>query len=178
MKTFFKIMDGFTRGVDRCVSFSFWIAAILLFFLGPIAFYEVIVRKIGYPTTWTFHILVYGQLFMIWFGVAYTQKVRGHVTVDIVTMLLPIPFRVAARILSSCICQVITIILVWQCWVMITRSYRYKLVTTEEFLHPVYWLQIPTIIGAILLFLVFFCQTYKDIKWLITREGMPEDIEE
>lgn len=160
--------------VDQCVSYSYWIAAGLLFLLGPIAFYEVIMRKLGHPTTWTFHILVYSQLFMIWFGVAYTQKVRGHVSVDIITMYLPLKLRVAARVFSYTICQIICIILVWQSFVMVKRSYVYELMTTEEFLHPVYWLQIPTLIGAVLLFLVFFFQTYDDIEWLIKGEVKPK----
>ena len=173
MKTFRSIMDKLIAAVDRCVTFSFWAAAVLLFFLGPIAFYEVVVRKLGHPTTWTFHILVYSQLFMIWFGVPYTQKVRGHVEVDIITRLLPLTVRIITRIFAYLVCQAISIILVWQSWVMIKRSYVYELMTTEEFLHPVYWLQIPTFIGAIFLFLVFFCQTYKDVNWLFTREGPP-----
>lgn len=173
MKTLQMIMEGITSVVDRCVTFSYWVASGLLFLLGPIAFYEVIVRKLGHPTTWTFHILVYCQLFMIWFGVAYTQKVRGHVSVDIVTMHLPLILRVISRVFSYVVCMVISFVLFWQSLIMVRRSYLYELMTTEEFLHPVYWLQIPTVIGSLLLFLVFFCQTYSDVKWLITREGEP-----
>jgi uncharacterized membrane protein YqhA len=49
--------------------------------------------------------------------------------------------------------------------------------TVEEIHHPVYWIQIPVIIGAVFLFLVFLRQLLSDIQWLITREGEPEDIQ-
>jgi uncharacterized membrane protein YqhA len=59
---------------------------------------------------------------------------------------------------------------------MVKRSYSYNLMTTEEFLHPVYWLQIPVVIGAILLFFVFFSQMLDDINWLATRKDSPKDL--
>ncbi len=170
-----SIMDSIFKGVDRLVSASFWLAAGLLFLLGPIGFYEVIVRKLGYPTTWTFHTLIYCQLFMIWFGVAYTQKVRGHVCVDILTGYLPLTWRIITRVGAYSVSLIISLILVWQSCVMTNRSYTLELMTTEEFLHPVYWLQIPTVIGAVLLSLTLFQQIYNDIRWLSNREGNPEN---
>ncbi|MCD6152752.1 MAG: TRAP transporter small permease [Syntrophobacterales bacterium] len=176
MKTLLEIISIIHRGIDRCVSAGQWIALVFVFLLGPIAFYEVVVRKLGHPTTWSFHILVYIQLFMIWFGIAYTQKVRGHVSVDIITRLLPLTTRVVTRIFAHIVCEVITIVLIWESCVMVKRSYGYHLMTTEEFLHPVYWLQIPVVIGAVLLFFVFFSQMCDDIKWLVTGKGSPEDL--
>jgi TRAP-type C4-dicarboxylate transport system permease small subunit len=176
MKTLREITGSIHRGIDWCVSAGQWIALVFVFLLGPIAFYEVVVRKLGHPTTWSFHILVYIQLFMIWFGIAYTQKVRGHVSVDIITRLLPLTVQVVTRIFAHLVCEIISIILIWESCVMVKRSYSYNLMTTEEFLHPVYWLQIPVVIGAILLFFVFFSQMLDDINWLATRKDSPKDL--
>jgi TRAP-type C4-dicarboxylate transport system permease small subunit len=172
-----KVLDSFYKYVDSLAYLSGIIAAILLFLLGPLAFYEVIVRKMGSPTSWVFHILCYIQIFMIWFGLAYGQKLRGHVTVDIVTIHLPLVIQVISRIVSTFLCLVIIGILCWQGWRLVYRSYTLKMMTVEEIYHPVYWIQIPVIIGAVFLFLVFLRQFLSDIQWLITREGEPEDIQ-
>lgn len=171
-----KALDRFYRSVDRLSYFCGVVAAALLFLLGPLAFYEVVVRKMGSPTTWVFHILCYIQIFLIWFGLAYGQHVRGHVSVDIVTRLLPLKTRVITRIGSTFLCLIITAILCWQGLRLVHRSYTIKLMTVEEIHHPVYWIQIPVLIGAVFLFLVFLRQIISDIKWLITAEGEPEDI--
>ncbi len=171
-----KGLDICHRSIARLSHFCGVFAAILLFLLGPLAFYEVVARKLGSPTTWIFHILCYIQIFIIWFGLAYGQNVRGHVSVDLLTRLLPLKIQVITRLGSSFLCLVISAILCWQGWRLIHRSYTLKVMTVEEIHHPVYWIQIPVLIGAVLLALVFLCQLMSDIRWLITREGMPEDI--
>lgn len=172
-----KTLNKLYKSIDRISYLCGLVGAILLFFLGPLAFYEVVVRKMGHPTTWAFHILCYIQIFLIWFGLAYGQSVRGHVSVDLVTRLLPLKMQVITRIVSTFLCLVISTILCWQGWRLVHRSYTIKLMTVEEIHHPVYWIQIPVIIGAVLLFLVFLRQLLSDIQWLITREGEPEDIQ-
>ncbi|MBW1716275.1 MAG: TRAP transporter small permease [Deltaproteobacteria bacterium] len=172
-----NVLDRFYRSIDRLSYLCGIVAAILLFLLGPLAFYEVVVRKMGSPTTWIFHILCYIQIFLIWFGLAYGQKVRGHVSVDLVTRLLPLKTQVITRIVSTFLCLVISTILCWQGWRLVHRSYTIKLMTVEEIHHPVYWIQIRVVIGAVFLFLVFLRQLISDIQWLITREGEPEDIQ-
>jgi TRAP-type C4-dicarboxylate transport system permease small subunit len=172
-----KGLDIFYRSIARLSHFCGIFAAILLFTLGPLAFYEVVARKMGSPTTWIFHILCYIQIFIIWFGLAYGQNVRGHVSVDLVTRLLPIKMQVIVRIGSSFLCLLISAILCWQGWRLVRRSYQIKIMTVEEIHHPVYWIQIPVLIGGVFLFLVFLSQLASDIQWLITRKGMPQDIE-
>ena len=173
---FSKGLDKFYKTVDMSVHFFGVFAAVLLFLLCPIAFYEVVVRKLGSPTVWAFHVLSYMQIFIIWFAIAYTQKNRGHVSVDLVTMYLPLRLRVITRVISSFICMLISGLLCWQGWRLVWRSYSNKLMTVEELHHPIYWIQIPVVIGAVLLFLVFIRQILADIQWLATLEGKPEDI--
>ena len=152
------------------------ISGALLFCLCPIALYEVIARKLGSPTTWAFHVLGYIQIFLIWFGMAFTQKVRGHVSVDLITIYLPKKFRVICRILSSFFCLILSGILCWQGWRLVHRSYTTNQMTVEELHHRVFWIQIPVIIGAALLFVIFLLQIFEDSKWLVTKMGEPDEL--
>jgi C4-dicarboxylate transporter DctQ subunit len=171
-----KGLDSCSKYIDRLHYLCGIIAAILLFLLGPLAFYEVVVRKMGSPTSWVFHILCYIQMLMIWLGLAYGQKVRSHVSVDLVTRLMPLKIQVITRIVSTFLCLVISALLCWQGWRLVHRSYTMKIMTVEEIYHPIYWIQIPVVIGAVLLFLVFLRQLISDIQWLITRGDEPKDL--
>jgi len=171
---FSRVLNRFCSAIDATVHFFGVFAGILLFVLTPIACYEVVVRKMGSPTIWAFHILSYIQIFMIWFGIAYTQKVHGHVCVDLVTMHLPLTFRVICRVVSSLLCILLSLVLCWKGWSLVWRSYSNHLMTVEELHHPLYWIQIPLVIGAILLVLIFARQLFADIQWLVTKEGKPE----
>ena len=171
MNKLLSISKGIKYFVDLCVDISFWGAMILLLLLGPVAFYEVIVRKIGHPTSWTFTVLTYMELIIIWLGVAYTQKVRGHVNVDIIVMHLPRTAQVVVRIFAYTLSSVVVFILMWETFVMVLRSYTLDLRTTEEFLHPIWWIQVPTLVGSVLLFLVLVCQVCSDVYSLAKMEG-------
>jgi len=174
-----KISFGFKKffvGLDWSINVCGAIAGLLLLCLCPIALYEVIVRKLGTPTVWAFHILGYIQIFIIWLAMAYTQKVRGHVAVDLVTIYLPLKYRLFCRVLSSFFCLILSAILCWQGWRLVLRSYLTRQMTVEELHHPVYWVQIPVIIGAVLLFLIFGRQLISEIRWCVTKEGLPKDI--
>jgi TRAP-type C4-dicarboxylate transport system permease small subunit len=170
-----RAVNAFCRYIDRLSCVSGKIACIMLLVLCPLAFYEVVARKAGYPTTWTFHLLGYVQICIIWFGLAEVQKTRGHVTVDLVTRLLPLKLRVITRVVMTFLCAVLSAILLWQGWKLVERSYSIRLMTTEEIHHPVYWIQIPVVIGAGLLFLVFVRQNIADIKLLIYGDGQVDD---
>lgn len=165
-----KALNKFYKSIDRLSYLCGIVAGIMLFLLGPLAFYEVVVRKMGYPTTWIFHILCYIQIFIIWFGLSYGQSMHAHVSVDIITRLLPLKTQVITRIVSNFLCLVICTILCWQGWRLVHRSYTMKIMTVEEIHHPVYWIQIPVVIGAVFLFLVFLRQLISDIQQLTTGE--------
>jgi TRAP-type C4-dicarboxylate transport system permease small subunit len=174
---FNQAMNKFNRSLDIVVYYSGLLGAFLLFLLGPIAFYEVIARKMGSPTIWAFHVLCYFQSLLIWFGLGYGQKLRAHISVDIFTRLLPLKLQLITRIVASFLSLILSIILTWQAWRMVYRSYTLELMTTEELYLPVYLLQLPTVIGSAILTLVFFQQILKDIQWLVNREGIPEGLE-
>ncbi len=171
---FSRVLNRFCNAIDVIVHFFGVLSGILLFILTPIACYEVVVRKMGSPTSWAFHILRYIQIFIIWFGIAYTQKVYGHVCVDLVTVHLPLRLRVICRVVSSFLCILLSLVLCWKGWCLVWRSYSNHLMTVEELHHPLYWIQIPLVIGAILLVLIFARQLFADIQWLVTKEGKPE----
>jgi len=170
-------MNGFYRSVDGLSHLCGKAAGMSLLLLGPIAFYEVVMRKMGQPTNWTFHILGYIQIYIIWFGLADVQTIRGHVSVDLVTRLLPLKMQLIARIISTSLCLVLSAVLSWQGWRMVFRSYTINLMTTEELHHPVYWIQIPVVIGAAVLFLVLLRQNISDIRYLVTGEGNLENMQ-
>lgn len=164
----FKIYDFYCNAVDRAAYSFGLLAAFLLFLLCPIAIYEVVSRKIGYPSSWVFQVLVYIQLFMIWFGIAYTQKRKGHVSVDLVTMHLSEKMQTISSAASSFTCAILSAILTWQGFKMVLCNYSACLMTVDEIHHPVYWIQIPVVLGSFLLLLVFIRQLSSEINKILS----------
>ena len=155
----FKALDNAQRLGSGAAKASGRLAAAFLLALTLVAFYEVIVRKMGHPTTWTFPVICLLQLGLIWFGLPYCQDRGGHVSVDLVTRLLPSRGQTLCRVLSACVSTLLCLVLVWQGGRMVLRSHANAIMTTGSIQIPACWVQTPLLIGSSLLFLLFLVQT-------------------
>jgi C4-dicarboxylate transporter DctQ subunit len=65
------------------------IAGFFIVIVAIIATYEVLSRKVGYPTTWTFDISIYLVIWATLLGGGYTELKNGHVGMELIQKGFP-----------------------------------------------------------------------------------------
>jgi TRAP-type C4-dicarboxylate transport system permease small subunit len=99
---------------------SLWfarLAALILVGIGIMTFCDVFARYfLNRPFTFTVEVTQLLMGMVIWLGVGLTTHDTRHITVDVVTMRLPVRLRAVLEILVSAVGFVILVLMVWQMW--------------------------------------------------------------
>ncbi len=173
-------MDGPSavgRGIDRLSGFFGVIAGLLIFEIAFVAFYEVALRKAGYPTMWAFDVTVWSQISLAFLGMAYTQRERGHVNVDVLTCRMPIKAQVILRMVIYGLCMLMSSVILWQGVVFVLRAYASGQIAPEMTRIPIWWVQWPIPLAGLLLLLQFGRQLGQDAGWVLGgSRGVPEGL--
>ncbi|MCL0066236.1 TRAP transporter small permease [Dehalococcoidia bacterium] len=139
-------------------------AGLALLAMGFITFYEVVVREMGAPTVWAFHVVEYMQICLVFLGLPFAQRAGKHAVIDIIEKKLALKARLWMHIVSSILCLVVSCLFLWGSWSMVWGSYSGGTMTTGFIRHQLFYIQIPPLIGGLLLVLVFLQQIAGDMK--------------
>jgi len=162
-----KILSAVGDGIDRLSGFFGILAALIMLELAFVVSYEVVVRKLGHPTSWTFDISNWSQLALIFLALAYTQRDRSHVRVDLLVRLLPLKAQVSLRIVTYILSAIVAFIFLWQGMRLVWDSYSTNMMTREMTRIPQWWVQWPIPLGGLILLLQLLKHIAVDVAWLI-----------
>lgn len=85
---------GFLKEINEWVSNVFvWIGGIALILMTAISCLNMGLRMMGFPMAGIYDLVCYLGALVAALPLAYTQLKKGHVAVDIVTLLLPVQVR-------------------------------------------------------------------------------------
>lgn len=70
------------------------------------------------PIPGTMEISSYLLALFVLTGLAYTQQIKGHVRVEMITSRLPEKVRTVLDIITTLLCLFIVVVLIWQGWVL------------------------------------------------------------
>lgn len=137
--TFFGLLSGFG-----------------ILFMGLILTYEVIMRGFFHsPTVWVMNVSIYIFIWCMLIGSAYTLMLGKHVRIDLIFDKFPKKMQLYVDVITSIMGVIFCVIVVKQGWSMVATSIRLHRLT-DNLLHiPVWWTQIPLVIGFVLLALQF-----------------------
>jgi len=107
-------LDRFER-INNSTSKGFnWVAGGALVAIMLLTCADVILRSFGRPIPGTFEVVGFLCVVVIAFAIAYTQILRGHISVEIVVSRLPQRARAAVSAITCLFCLVFFILLAWQ----------------------------------------------------------------
>lgn len=110
----FETMKKVFRQVNRFIA---GIGAWFLIFLMLMTAADVVARDVfNAPLPGTVELSQYMLAVFILLGLAYTQQVKAHVAVSLLTTRLSPSFQFLFNIISTLLCLFISCILVWQGW--------------------------------------------------------------
>lgn len=130
---------------------------------------NILVRTVGDPIRGTFELMGYGGAVVTALALAYTQKRRGHIAVDVLINRFPPRLRKALNSFNDAACAVFFAILTWQLF----RKADGFVQTGEvsETLRVVFYPFTYTVaVGCGILALVFTLSLIRD---LLAEESMP-----
>jgi TRAP-type C4-dicarboxylate transport system permease small subunit len=162
--------------IDGASTFFGHIAALLMVITAVIITYEVIVRKLGHPTTWTFDFSIWFQLATIFFGLGYTQRLRANIQVDLFARRLSIRQQVGLRIFGYTIGVIAMGLMTWQGAVMVFDAIATNQMTREMTRIPAWWTMWMIPLGSLIVTLQLLRQLAWDVAWL--RRGTGGTLEE
>lgn len=88
---------GFLKRINEWLSNVFlWMGGIALVAMTSISCINMGLRMMGVPIAGIYDLVCYLGALVAAFPLAYTQIKKGHIAVDIVSLLLPVPIRRAA----------------------------------------------------------------------------------
>lgn len=162
--------------IDRASDFSGYLASFIMVVTAIIITYEVVVRKLGNPTTWTFDFSNWFQLALVFFGLAYTQRQRANIQVDLFARRFPIRRQVGLRIFGYAIGVITMGLMAWQGTVMVLDAIATNQMTREMTRIPAWWTMWVIPLGSLAVTLQLLRQMAWDIAWL--RYGTGGTLEE
>lgn len=165
-------MDCIANAIDKFNDLMGKIGALLALPLVVVVFYEILMRyAFDSPTVWGFEmtLFIYGVNYML--GLAMTERLGGHVSVDVVTMHL----KPRAKALLAIISYAVFFVPTWLCMVIWTCKYSFNSVRMLErnptsWNPPVWPIKLLMALGVVMLFLqglaslIRLIQTYRGLK--------------
>lgn len=132
--------------------------------------YGVLMRYVLHlPSGWVLGVNEYTTGAIVFLGLSYVQRQRGHVRVDLVVRRLP---QKAEQILAVCgsIAGVVYIAtLTWRSWFMAYSSFRHGIMTLGIVSFPLYWPQLIFTFGLALFVLQLIRSVIIDARTLLTK---------
>jgi len=104
----------FISVVGNLSRLSGWISAAMIVAAVAITCQMIFVRSVlNLSTTWQTELVVYLMVAATLLGLPYVQQLRGHVNVDLIPLLLPMPFRKALFVITLSLSLVIIAVMVY-----------------------------------------------------------------
>jgi TRAP-type C4-dicarboxylate transport system permease small subunit len=111
--------EGFKKGIHRVNRFIAIVGACFLIPLMILTAGDVVGRDVfNHSIPGTIELSQYMLAVFILLGLAYTQQVKAHVGVIVITSRLPHHAQLILRVIATLLCLFISCVLIWQGWVI------------------------------------------------------------
>jgi TRAP-type C4-dicarboxylate transport system permease small subunit len=115
-------MEWLANAQKKVQRLTYWVSGVSMFVLIPmmlLSTFDVISRTIfNKPVPGTIEMSSFMLVIVIVLGLAYTQQMKGHPTVNIVVSKLPLRISLFVEIIINLLCLGMASIIVWQGWVV------------------------------------------------------------
>jgi TRAP-type mannitol/chloroaromatic compound transport system permease small subunit len=171
LKTFVHAIDSFNTWTGKA-------AALLIYPMLLILFYEIFVRTIfNAPTIWAHELdgYVFGAYFML--GGAYTLKENAHVKVDIFSSKFSKRTLAIVDIITSVLVILFLFVLTWFATGLLLTQLQRKEVSQTVFAPPVFPLTLFIVIGSVMFLFQAIAKLIRDILFVAKGKDidpMPE----
>ncbi|WP_066073804.1 TRAP transporter small permease [Neobacillus soli] len=153
---FFKAIYKTT---DRLVSLGGLISGILIVLVAGMIFYEVLSRAIfNEPTIFATELSIYALIGSCFFGSGYALRKFSHITVDLVTNILPEKPKTIFEILSNLLGLLFGVIFTWYGFYHVQGTMELGVTSSSLLRVPMYLPELTMPIGGVLLCLAFVLQ--------------------
>lgn len=160
--------------IERLNWFLVTVSGAFMCFMVFIIVHGVFMRYVlHHPKAYSVELSGYALMPLTAFALAYTQKVRGHVRVDLLTMHLPTKVQKALHIVTYVIFLVYAAGLTWAGW-KLTSVYFSKHMRSVEAGVPLWWVAVALVIGLAILCLQLLLDIGKAVAELRGKAGRPE----
>ena len=159
-----SLLNKLVKFADAINRYAGIVAAWSFVAIGFFVAYEVVMRKLGLPTTWTEEVSQIAQIWCIYLGAAYVLQTHHMITVDI------IGDRISPKLRKALDLFALLVIIGFSITVLVQniKEVRFSLklgVTTDSIMAPPMWLiQISLSIGFILLILQALAEIVKSLS--------------
>ena len=148
-------MEWLTKTKTMMQRLTFYVCAVSMFMLIPMMFLtttDVIGRAFfARPVSGAVELSEYMLAVVILLGLAYTQQVKGHPKVTLVTSRLPLWLQAALEVFVAILGLLIISIVIWQGWVLATG--RMSSIVSDVLRIPQLPFRVLVSVGGTLLFL-------------------------
>ena len=150
-------MLKFIRSITRfCNTFLGYCAGFGIFVMGLILAYEVVMRGVfKSPTTWVMNSAIYMFMWTMLIGSSYTLMLGKHVKIDLIFDRFPRKVQLVLDVITSAMAAYFCYIVSTQAWKMIQTSLKPNKMTDDMMHIPVWWIQLPLLIGFAMLAVQF-----------------------
>jgi TRAP-type C4-dicarboxylate transport system permease small subunit len=141
-----------------------WLAATLsgfiLLFITISIFIDVFLRYFfNSPSIWITEVSTYLFLYIIFLGTAYTLQKDMHIKVTFIVGFLGPRLTKIIDLMTAIFAMIFCLVLLWQTTVMTWTAFKEDWTSPTMLNAPYAYIYIIMVIGSLLLFLTFFCQT-------------------
>ena len=138
--------------------------------------FDVLMRYfLGEPQLFVDELANFLQVLVVFWGLAWTFRVGGHVRVDLVTAHLPGPARAWLRVVTLAIGIALLLVMAWVTWLSVGEAWEQRRVSTVM-LYPL-WLPmalIPT--GLLLMALAMLGPLVRQVRAALGRGGRRDEV--
>ena len=107
--------ERFERFVNLLSEWLNWVTVAGLAVMSLLTAADVIAAKVFHvPIVWAYEVTGLLGLIIVFFAVAYTQKVRGHIEIEFVSMRLPVPVQKISAAIVALLGMAVFAFMSWQ----------------------------------------------------------------
>ncbi|MFC2065481.1 TRAP transporter small permease subunit [Chloroflexota bacterium] len=163
-----RLLKYSTDGTYRLVWGASWLlTGICILLLTMVVTYSVFMRYVvGKPVYGPNEISEYLFLFSVFLGLAYTQKERAHVRIDMILTRLPERTQTILELITTFLALIFTGVLAWQSWLLAWQAFTSGWKSMTALAIPIFIPQVAIPIGSAALGIALIATLVQVIKSL------------
>jgi len=167
-----RMFSGLATIYDKILTGSGIVAGISLWGLMLVVFLEVLLRYVFHVgRDFTLSYACFLTAFICFFGAAYNQRIRGHVSVDLLTSRLSKRVRRWVDTIALIISLFAVIVFLYWSVILVKGSIQYGSRTYSTLATPLAFPQSSMVIGFLLLSIVLLVQIVTAIRRLFRNQN-------
>ena len=125
-----QLMDRTSELIGRCSEILAMLSGIMIMVMFITIIYEITARHVwGTPAGWVLDLCKLLMIAVAYLGAAHLARIKGHVSVDLLTSKLSEKSRAVCEVISLCLMLSFAVFLVWASWDLTCEFYSRGVVT-------------------------------------------------